>query len=164
MIGNYGLNFQRIAPWLATGGVLFSIAAAPSYGGPVVRHIQERKACQQFAEKLEAASGNPQQAQLIYQQGVLKLVAKFGTNPCGDIPVPTAIVPGTPAAPTLKLAGVPAVSPSAQQLDACKTFASKLSAASASGGTGQAKQVYVMGLDKLTGMFGPNPCPGVVAP
>ena len=166
-----------------------SLLPAPSQAGPIARRFQERKACETFAGKLKEASGNPAMAQQIYQQGVLALVAKFGENPCGDIPAPVAVAPGTAvAAPVVAPVGAPAAAPavapavvptaapavrpaapaaaaapSAEQQQACTTFASKLSAAAASGAA-QAQQVYAMGTQKLTGMFGPNPCPAVKAP
>ena len=155
-----------------------SLLPAPSQAGPIARRYQERKACETFAGKLKEASGNPAMAQQIYQHGVLALVAKFGENPCGDIPAPVAVAPGAAvAAPVVAPVGAPAAAPavrpaapaaaaapSAEQQQACSTFASKLSAAAASGGAAQAKQVYAMGTQKLTGMFGPNPCPAVKAP
>ena len=163
-----------------------SLLPAPSQAGPIARRFQERKACETFAGKLKEASGNPAMAQQIYQQGVLALVAKFGENPCGDIPAPVAVAPGAAvaapvvapvgapaaAAPAVVPAAAPAVrpaapaaaaAPSAEQQQACSTFASKLSAAAASSAA-QAQQVYAMGTQKLTGMFGPNPCPAVKAP
>jgi hypothetical protein len=163
-----------------------SLLPAPSQAGPIARRFQERKACETFAGKLKEASGNPAMAQQIYQQGVLALVAKFGENPCGDIPAPVAVAPGAAvaapvvapvgapaaAAPAVVPAAAPAVppaapaaaaAPSAEQQQACTTFASKLSAAAASSAA-QAQQVYAMGTQKLTGMFGPNPCPAVKAP
>ena len=73
---------------LAAG--LAPLAPPNAQAGPLLRRAQERKACQEFAGKLQAASANLQQAQLVYQQGVLKLVETFGENPCGDIPAPTA--------------------------------------------------------------------------
>ena len=169
-----------------------SLLPAPVQAGPIVRRYQERKACQTFAGKLKEASGNPAMAQQVYQQGVLALVAKFGENPCGDIPAPVAVAPGAAvAAPVVAPVGVPtaapavapavrpaasaaaapaatapaaSAAPSAEQQQACSTFASKLSQAAASGGAAQAKQVFSMGTQKLTGMFGPNPCPAVKAP
>jgi hypothetical protein len=125
--------------------------------GPLLRRAQERKACQEFAVKLQAASGNPQQAQLVYQQGVLKLVETFGENPCGDIPAPTATAPATPAP-----APVTAKPTNPQQAQACQEFASKLQGAQ--GNPAQAQQIYAMGSQKLSGMFGPNPCPNVPKP
>ena len=168
-----------------------SLLPAPGQAGPIARRFQERKACETFAGKLKEASGNPAMAQQIYQQGVLALVAKFGENPCGDIPAPVAVAPGTAvAAPVVAPVGAPAAAPaavptaapavrpaapaatapaasaapSAEQQQACSTFASKLSQAAASGGAAQAQQVFSMGTQKLTGMFGPNPCPAVKAP
>ncbi len=138
----------------ATG--LGLIAAPESQAGPLLRRAQERKACQEFAGKLQAASGNPQQAQLVYQQGVLKLVETFGENPCGDIPAPTATAPATPAAATTTQPANP------QQAQACQEFASKLQGAR--GNPAQAQQIYAMGNQKLSGMFGPNPCPQIQAP
>lgn len=142
---------------------------APSQAGPVVRRYQERKACETFAGKLQAASANPAMAQQIYQQGVLALVAKFGENPCSDIPPPVAAAAGAPVVapvqtpPATPAAVAPAAKPSAEQQQACTTFASKLSAAAASSAA-QAQQVYAMGTEKLIGMFGPNPCPAVKPP
>ena len=136
------------------------LAAPESQAGPLLRRAQERKACQEFAGKLQAASGNPQQAQLVYQQGVLKLVETFGENPCGDIPAPTAAAPApapaTPAAATITQPANP------QQAQACQEFAGKLQAAQ--GNPAQAQQIYAMGSQKLSGMFGPNPCPQIKAP
>ncbi len=165
------------------------LAPAPSQAGPIARRYQERKACETFAGKLKEASGNPALAQQVYQQGVLALVAKFGENPCPEIPAPLAaaaiVAPaGAPAvvrpvapaaaanpvvAPAVAPAGAPAAippatRPSAEQQQACTTFASKLSEAAASGGAVQARQVFTMGTQKLTGMFGPNPCPAVKPP
>jgi len=137
---------------------LLSLAAlpAPAEAGPLLRRAQERKACQDFAGKLQAASGNPQQAQMIYQQGVLKLVETFGENPCGDITPPVA--PAANASPASQTA--PISNP--QQTQACQEFASKLQAAH--GNPSQAQQIYAMGTQKLTGMFGPNPCPNIGKP
>jgi hypothetical protein len=157
--------------------------------GPLVRRAQERRACQEFAGRLQQASGNPAMAQQVYQQGVLALVSRFGENPCGDIPAPvaagTAATPPAGATPTgaaftapasarpatpTAAAGTPAVppaaasAPSAQQQQACQQFAGKLQAAAASGGAAAAQQTYAMGLQKLSGMFGPNPCPTVKPP
>jgi hypothetical protein len=138
----------------------------PAQAGPLVRRAQERRACQEFAGKLQAVSGNPQQAQLVYQQGVLKLVEQFGENPCGDIPAPTALPPATTSAPaaTAAPAATPAASQSAnpQQAQACQQFAGKLQAAK--GNPAEAQQIYAMGTQKLSGMFGPNPCPNVAKP
>ncbi len=139
-----------LALLLATG--LGLLSAPETQAGPLLRRAQERRACQEFAGKLQAASGNPQQAQLVYQQGVLKLVETFGENPCGDIPAPTAAAPA-PATPK------PA---NPQQAQACQEFASKLQGAQ--GNPAQAQQIYAMGSQKLSGMFGPNPCPQVKAP
>lgn len=138
--------------------------------GPLMRRVEERRACQQFASKLQEASGNPAMAQQVYQQGVLQLVAKFGENPCGDIFVPAATPATTPSmtpTPGVKPASqatTPATQPSSEQQQACQQFASKLQAAAASGGAAAAQQTYAMGTQKLTGMFGPNPCPNVKAP
>jgi hypothetical protein len=162
--------------------------------GPLVRRAQERRACQEFAGRLQQASGNPAMAQQVYQQGVLQLVSRFGENPCGDIPAPTAAVtpanpaastsPGAvpagaspaptapavaPASPAAASSGAAAATggtaaPSSQQQQACQQFAGKLQAAAASGGAAAAQQTYAMGLQKLSGMFGPNPCPAVQAP
>lgn len=134
------------------------LTAPEIQAGPLLRRAQERKACQAFAGKLQAASGNPQQAQMVYQQGVLKLVETFGENPCGDIPAPTAATPApaNPVAPTTSKPANP------QQAQACQEFASKLQAAQ--GDPAQAQQLYSMGNQKLTGMFGPNPCPQIKAP
>ena len=147
--------------------VLASALGIPqAQAGPLARRYQERQACQQFAGKLQAVSGNPQQAQFVYQQGVLKLVETFGENPCTDIPAPTATAPT--AAPTPAPGVAPATAPvtaapaNPQQQQACQQFAAKLQGAS--GNPSQAQQIYAMGTQKLTGMFGPNPCPQVTAP
>ena len=147
--------------------VLASALGIPqAQAGPLARRYQERQACQQFAGKLQAVSGNPQQAQYVYRQGVLKLVETFGENPCTDIPEPTAAAPTT--APTAAPGVVPATTPvtaepaNPEQQQACQQFAAKLQGAS--GNPSQAQQIYAMGTQKLTGMFGPNPCPQVTAP
>jgi hypothetical protein len=156
--------------------VLASALEIPqAQAGPLVRRYQERQACQQFAGKLQAVSANPQQAQYVYQQGVLKLVETFGENPCTDIPAPTAAAPT--AAPGVAPVTAPVATPKAvvpattpvtaapanpEQQQACQQFATKLQGAS--GNPSQAQQIYAMGTQKLTGMFGPNPCPQVSAP
>ncbi|MEB3105395.1 MAG: hypothetical protein VKN17_06405 [Cyanobacteriota bacterium] len=158
---------------LATG--LIPLIAIEAQAGPLLRRAQERRACQEFAGKLQAASGNPQQAQVVYQQGVLKLVETFGENPCGDIPAPVAPAAGTsPAAPATQPSPAPAAATPAppapatakptnpQQAQACQEFAGKLQAAQ--GNPAQAQQIYAMGNQKLSGMFGPNPCPQIKAP
>ena len=171
---------------------------AEAQAGPLVRRAQERRACQEFAGRLQQASGNLAMAQQVYQQGVLELVSRFGENPCGDIPAPTAaaVTPANPAATTspgtapaagspaattapavapaspaaapsgaaAATGGTPAAASSSQQQQACQQFAGKLQAAAASGGAAAAQQTYTMGLQKLSGMFGPNPCPAVKAP
>ena len=137
---------------LAAG--LAPLAPLDAQAGPILRRAQERKACQEFAGKLQGASGNPQQAQLVYQQGVLKLVETFGENPCGDIPAPVASAPAT--APSSAKSANP------QQAQACQEFAGKLQGAQ--GNPAQAQQIYAMGTQKLSGMFGPNPCPNVPKP
>ena len=137
---------------LAAG--LAPLAPLDAQAGPILRRAQERKACQEFAGKLQGASGNPQQAQLVYQQGVLKLVETFGENPCGDIPAPVASAPAT--------APASAKSANPQQAQACQEFAGKLQGAQ--GNPAQAQQIYAMGSQKLSGMFGPNPCPNVPKP
>ena len=152
---------------LCLGAVAAGLAPLPpAEAGPLVRRAQERRACQEFASKLQAVQGNPQQAQLVYQQGVLQLVERFGVNPCGDIPAPTAAAPAatsTPAAPQAApptaASGQPA---NPQQAQACQEFAGKLQAAQ--GNPAQAQQIYAMGSQKLSGMFGPNPCPNVPKP
>ena len=144
---------------LAAG--LAPLAPPNAQAGPLLRRAQERKACQEFAGKLQAASSNPQQAQLVYQQGVLKLVETFGENPCGDIPAPTAAAPATPA-PAPATSPVTAKPANPQQAQACQEFASKLQGAQ--GNPAQAQQIYAMGSQKLSGMFGPNPCPQIKAP
>ncbi len=168
-----GLSRRSVAAGASGLALLLGacLLPAPSQAGPVVRRYQERKACETFAGKLQAASANPAMAQQIYQQGVLALVAKFGENPCSDIPPPVAAAAGapvvapvqTPPAAAAAAAVAPAAKPSAEQQQACTTFASKLSAAAASSAA-QAKQVYAMGTEKLIGMFGPNPCPAVKPP
>ena len=146
---------------LALATALIASAALPeAQAGPLLRRMEERKACQEFAGKLSAASGNPQEAQLIYQQGVLKLVEKFGNNPCGDIPAPVA-VPATPATPTKPPA---ASSSNPEQAKACAEFAAKLQAAVASGNRSEAQTIYQMGTQKTTAAFGPNACPAIKAP
>ena len=148
---------------LAAG--LAPLAPPNAQAGPLLRRAQERKACQEFAGKLQAASGNPQQAQLVYQQGVLKLVETFGENPCGDIPAPTAAAPAAPApAPVTSTVTAPVTAKPAnpQQAQACQEFASKLQGAQ--GNPAQAQQIYAMGSQKLSGMFGPNPCPNLPKP
>ena len=137
---------------LAAG--LAPLAPLDAQAGPILRRAQERKACQEFAGKLQATSGNPQQAQLVYQQGVLKLVETFGESPCGDIPAPVASAPAT--------APASAKSANPQQAQACQEFAGKLQGAQ--GNPAQAQQIYAMGTQKLSGMFGPNPCPNVPKP
>ncbi|MBD2421876.1 hypothetical protein [Cyanobium sp. FACHB-13342] len=143
------------------------LAPLEAQAGPILRRAQERKACQDFAGKLQAASSNPQQAQLVYQQGVLKLVETFGENPCGDIPAPVAAAPAP--APAAAVSPVTAPAPAAaakpanpQQAQACQEFAGKLQGAQ--GNPAQAQQIYAMGTQKLSGMFGPNPCPNVPKP
>lgn len=142
--------------WLL-GSCMGALAAipTPAEAGPLLRRAQERRACQEFAGKLQAASGNPQQAQVVYQQGVLKLVEQFGANPCGDIPAPSA----APAPATTPAANRPA---NPQQAQACQEFAAKLQAAQ--GNPAQAQKIYAMGSQTLSGMFGPNPCPNVPKP
>lgn len=165
-------------PMLLLAGALSALGATlpgSAEAGPMVRRTQERRACQEFATKLQQAGGNPAMAQQVYQQGVLQLVARFGENPCGDIPAPTATAPATaPAAPasapppstapaaTTPASTTPAVS--TQQQQACQQFAGKVQAAASSGGAAAAQQTYNMGLQKLTGMFGANPCPSVRPP
>ena len=156
-------------PVLLLAGTLSALGATlpgSAEAGPMVRRAQERRACQEFATKLQQAGGNPAMAQQVYQQGVLQLVARFGENPCGDIPAPTATAPATapaaaPAA-TAPASTTPAVS--TQQQQACQQFAGKVQASASSGGAAAAQQTYSMGLQKLTGMFGANPCPSVRPP
>lgn len=196
--------FRLLLPALLLPALASLLTPPAAQAGPLVRRAQERRACQEFAGKLQQASGNPAMAQQVYQQGVLQLVQRFGENPCGDIPAPMA-TSGTPAAPTAPAASAPAAAPagtpatpsgtaapggssakagsaapasataqpsttapaaapSAQQQQACQQFASKLQAAAASGGAAAAQQTYAMGLQKLTGMFGSNPCPAVRPP
>lgn len=168
-------HFRLVRSWSAllfVGGLVGTALLSPAAAGPLVRRMEERQACQEFASKLQQSGGNPAAAQQVYQQGVLQLVARFGENPCGDIPAPTAsgtAAPiATPAVPSATTTPGPATSPgetpSVQQLQACQQFASKLQAASASGGAAAAKQTYTMGLERLTGMFGSNPCPSVRPP
>jgi hypothetical protein len=161
---------------LLIGGLLTAALPGPAAAGPLARRVQERKACQEFATKLQQSNGNTAAAQQVYQQGVLQLVARFGENPCSDIPAPTAsgtaAPTATPAAPAATTTSAPTGSPatpagatpSAEQQQACKQFAGKIQAASASGGAAAAKQTYAMGLQKLSGMFGSNPCPSVRPP
>lgn len=162
--------------------MLLAIGFAPAAteAGPLRRRIEERQACQNFAGQLRQASGNPQQAQQVYQQGVLKLVETFGNNPCTDIPAPTAAAV-TPAAPAAAPAPAPAAATpttpvqanpkpatsqpaNPQQSKACADFAAKLQAAQASGDQAQAQRVFQMGSEKTAAAFGPNACPNVKAP
>jgi hypothetical protein len=55
-----------------------------------------------------------------------------------------------------------ATSSNPEQAQACQEFAGKLQAAQAN--PAQAQQIYAMGSQKLSGMFGPNPCPNVAKP
>ena len=135
---------------------------APASAGPAIRRVQERKACKELASKLQAASGNPQQAQVIYQQGVLKLIEKFGENPCGDIPAPTATVPNAAPAPGTTPAATTAAPGNSQQTQACQQFAAKLQ--TAQGNPAQAQQIYASGSQKLSSLYGPDPCPNVPKP
>jgi hypothetical protein len=160
---------QSLSALLIAAG-LGSLAPLNAEAGPLLRRAQERKACQEFAGKLQAASGNPKQAQLVYQQGVLKLVETFGENPCGDIPAPTTAGPAAAPAPAVPATAAPAIPAAAtttkaanpQQAQACQEFAGKLQAAQ--GNPAQAQQIYAMGNQKLSGLFGPNPCPQIKAP
>lgn len=167
-------RFLGSAPVLMLiAGLLSAVPQDPAAAGPLVRRAQERKACEEFATKLKEAGDNTTAAQMTYQQGVLQLVSRFGENPCKDIPAPTS---GRVAAPTAAPVAAPTTSapaptgspagaaPSAQQQQACQQFAGKLQSASASGGAAAAQQTYTMGLQKLTGMFGSNPCPSVKPP
>jgi len=167
------IDASRIAaPVLAVLVIGDVLGSHQAKAGPLIRRYQERQACQEFAGKLQAVSGNPQQAAYVYQQGVLKLVATFGSNPCSDIPVPTASAPGAApsSAPSAASSPAPATAPAAiapaaanpQQQQACQEFANKLQAAQ--GNPSQAQQIYAMGTQKLTGLFGANPCPQVQAP
>jgi len=164
------IRLERSLPvLLLLGGLVSAVVPGPLMAGPVARRVQERKACQQFATKLQEAGGNTPAAQQVYQQGVLQLVARFGENPCTDIPAPTATVPAAqPATPSPTAGSAPATpaNPAAnpQQQQACQQFAGKVQSASASGGKAAAQQTYTMGLQKLTGMFGSNPCPSVKPP
>jgi hypothetical protein len=166
---------RLLLPALLLPAMASLLAPTAAEAGPLVRRAQERKACQEFAGKLQTAQANPAQAQMVYQQGVLKLVQTFGENPCGDIPAPTAAAPAAaapgPVAASTTTAGPAAPSPATapasqaanpQQQQACQQFAAKLDAAKAN--PAQAKQVYAMGNEKLSGMFGPNPCPQIKAP
>ena len=140
---------------VSTAAVAAAILPQPAQAGPLMRRVEQRRACQEFASKLQAASANPVMAQQVYQQGVLQLVAQFGENPCTDIPAP---------APAPTSSEPPSKQPSAEQQQACQQFAGKLQAAAASGGSAAAQQTYAMGTQKLTGMFGPDPCPAVKPP
>ena len=157
---------RTISVLLLLAAGLAPLAPLDVQAGPILRRVQERKACQEFAGKLQAASGNSQQAQLVYQQGVLKLVETFGENPCSDIPAPVAATPATAPAPAAAVSPVttPATAKPAnpQQAQACQQFAGKLQGAQ--GNPAQAQQIYAMGSQKLSGMFGPNPCPNVPKP
>jgi hypothetical protein len=72
-----------LALWAAT-----AITAPTALAGPIVRRAQERRACQEFAGKLQAAQGNPAQAQQIYAMGSQKLSGMFGPNPCPNVAKP----------------------------------------------------------------------------
>lgn len=160
------LHTPALAALVGSSLAALAVIPAPTEAGPLLRRAQERRACQEFAGKLQAASGNPQQAQMVYQQGVLKLVEQFGENPCSDIPAPTAPATPAPAAAnpgpsnTGTMAAPKPTNP--QQAQACQEFAGKLQAAQ--GNPAQASQIYTMGNQKLSGMFGPNPCPNVPRP
>jgi hypothetical protein len=165
--------FRSRSTLLMAGGLLGAALLSPAVAGPLVRRVEQRKACQEFATKLQQSGGNPAAAQQVYQQGVLQLVSRFGENPCSDIPAPSAngmaapsVTPvAPPATTTPSQAESPAApAPSVQQQQACQQFASKLQEASASGGAAAAQQTYKMGMEKLTGMFGSNPCPSVRPP
>ena len=157
-------TLRSIPALLLLAAGLAPLAPLDAQAGPILRRAQERKACQEFAGKLQATSGNPQQAQLVYQQGVLKLVETFGENPCGDIPAPVASAPAPAPAAAVSPVTAPASSKKAnpQQAQACQEFAGKLQGAQ--GNPAQAQQIYAMGTQKLSGMFGPNPCPNVPKP
>lgn len=71
---------------LAAG--LAPLAPLEAQAGPILRRAQERKACQEFAGKLQGAQGNPAQAQQIYAMGTQKLSGMFGPNPCPNVPKP----------------------------------------------------------------------------
>ena len=103
-------------PVLLLAGTLAATLPGAAEAGPVVRRAQERKACQEFATKLQQAGGNPAMAQQVYQQGVLQLVARFGENPCSDIPAPAATAPAgapAPTTPSATPASPPAAAPAA---------------------------------------------------
>ena len=68
--------------------LLGGLAPLGAEAGPLVRRLEERRACQEFAGKLQAASGNPAQAQQIYAMGSQKLSGMFGPNPCPQIKAP----------------------------------------------------------------------------
>lgn len=141
------------------------VPAPPASAGPLVRRAQERRACQEFASQLQQTAGNPARAQQVYQQGVLQLVSRFGENPCGDIPPPTAASPSpAPTTTATPANAVNSTTASAEQQQACQQFASKLQAAAASGGADAARQTYAMGIQKLSGLFGANPCPALQPP
>jgi hypothetical protein len=58
---------RTISVLLLLAAGLAPLAPLDVQAGPILRRVQERKACQEFAGKLQAASGNSQQAQLVYQ-------------------------------------------------------------------------------------------------
>jgi hypothetical protein len=149
---------------VSTAAVAAAMVPQPVQAGPLMRRVEARRACQEFASKLQAASANPAIAQQVYQQGVMQLVAQFGENPCTDIPAPVATPATAAPVPASTGTGTSSKQPSAQQQQACQQFASKLQAAAASGGSAAAQQTYAMGNQKLTGMFGPDPCPAVKPP
>jgi hypothetical protein len=173
---------QRGSVVLAALALSAALMPTAAEAGPLVRRAQERRACQEFARQLQASSGNPAQAQQIYQQGVLKLVAQFGDNPCGDIPAPmaatttapaanptasnpTAATPTTAPATSTPAAAAPttaAPAPSAEQQQACQEFARRLQAVQ--GDPAQARQLYATGNQRLSSRFGANPCPAIPQP
>jgi hypothetical protein len=76
------------------------------------------------------------------------------SSPASSRPPAAAVSPVT--------APASAKSTNPQQAQACQEFAGKLQGAQ--GNPAQAQQIYAMGTQKLSGMFGPNPCPNVPKP
>jgi len=77
----------------------------------------------------------------------------LGTLGLGAVAAGIAQLPSAEAGPLVRRA---------QERRACQEFAGQLQAAQ--GNPQQARQIYAMGSQKLSGMFGPNPCPQVSAP
>ena len=81
-------TLRSIPALLLLAAGLAPLAPLDAQAGPILRRAQERKACQEFAGKLQGASGNPSQAQQIYAMGTQKLTGMFGPNPCPQVSAP----------------------------------------------------------------------------